>query len=116
MSVYPCLDELRRYRSFPCSQCKAVSCWMGSKPQLRPKGGMDAATGLPICDACGLPVKPLNGPPLLRHPDCPRICGHCGSRFTPRGRSLYCTETCRYTAMMKRRSARRAASTNPAEA
>ena len=81
MSMYPCLDEQRRYRSFPCSQCKASSCWMGKKP------------------AAAKPVL---------HPG-QRHCGHCGTPFRATGRNRYCTETCRYQAMMKRRRARRAA-------
>lgn len=81
MGVYPCLDEMRRYRSFPCSQCKAASCWMGKKPAGR---------------------KPQ------LHPG-QRACEHCGSPFRATGRNRYCTETCRYNAMMQRRRARRAA-------
>ena len=82
MSVYPCLDELRRYRSFPCERCQAPSCWMGKKPTPARK--------------------------LVLH-EGQRPCEHCGTPFRASGRNRYCTETCRYRAMMKRRRARRAA-------
>ncbi len=81
MSAYPCLDELRRYTSFPCSQCTASRCWMGKKP--------------------------LGRKPVL-HPG-QRACNHCAIPFRASGRNRYCSETCRYNAMMKRRRARRAA-------
>ncbi len=74
MSVYPCLDELRRYRAFPCSQCTASHCWTGRKPKPTPR----------------------------LHPG-QQACNHCGAPFTPNGRSRYCTDSCRYDAMMKRR-------------
>jgi predicted nucleic acid-binding Zn ribbon protein len=51
--------------------------------------------------------KPVTTKPLL-HPG-QRACGHCGTPFRATGRNRYCTETCRYQAMMKRRRARRAA-------
>ncbi len=80
MGIYPCLDEFRRYRSFPCSQCSAASCWMGKKPAVQ----------------------------RALHPG-QRACDHCHVPFRASGRNRYCSETCRYQAMMKRRRARRAA-------
>ena len=80
---YPCLDEHRRYRSFPCSECRAASCWMGEKP---------------------VAAKPA------LHPG-QRHCEHCGTPFRPTGRGRYCAESCRYQAMMRRRRRRRAAAT-----
>ncbi len=77
MSVYPCLDELRRYRAYPCSQCTASRCWTGVKPQAKP----------------------------ALHPG-QRACDHCGTPFHATGRNRYCCDTCRYNAMMKRRRAR----------
>jgi hypothetical protein len=82
MSEWPCLDEHRRYRSFPCSQCKAATCWRGKKP----------ASARPITLHAGQ-----------------RACDHCGIPYHASGRNRYCSETCRYDAMMKRRRARRAA-------
>ncbi len=82
MSLYPCLDEYRRYRSFPCTRCTAPSCWMGKKP------------------------TPLRK--VVLH-EGQRLCDHCSTPYHASGRNRYCTETCRYQAMMKRRRARRAA-------
>ncbi len=79
MSIYPCVDEMRRYRSFPCSQCKAPDCLFGKKP-------------------AGPKPKLAEG---QRH------CGHCSTPFRASGRNRYCSETCRYQAMMKRRRARK---------
>lgn len=107
---YPCLDDSRRYRSFPCSQCKAASCWMGKKPTARPAGV--SADGYPICEGCNKPVLPTRRNQVMipdRHPGCPRICGHCKAPYAPHGRGLYCSEACRYEAMMWRRKARRKA-------
>ncbi len=81
MSVFPCLDEFRRYRSFPCSQCTAPACWMGKKPGASRKAPLHAGQ---------------------------RHCDHCARPYHATGRNRYCTETCRYQAMMKRRRARRA--------
>ncbi len=79
---FPCLDANKRYVSFPCSQCTAPICWTGKKP-------------LP-------PPRPLQeGEQYCRREECKQP-------FRPaRTRSRYCTETCRYQAMMKRRRARR---------
>ena len=82
MSVWPCLDDNRRYRSFPCSQCKAPSCWMGKKPK-------------PVAR---IPLGPGQKP-----------CNYCSTPFRANGRTRYCSETCRYKAMMQRRKARRVA-------
>ena len=77
-SPYPCLDELRRYRTFPCSKCEAPDCWMGRKPSTKQ---------------------------LVLHPG-QRACGCCDTPFTAYGRTRYCSETCRYRAMMARRARR----------
>lgn len=84
MASYPCLDEFRRYRSFPgmCGRCTAPACWMGKKPIPAAK--------------------------LVLH-DGQRACEHCTTPYHATGRNRYCSETCRYQAMMKRRRARRAA-------
>lgn len=82
MSVWPCLDEFRRYRSYPCGQCQAPSCWMGKKP--------------------------ANTRNIVLHPG-QRACEHCAVPYHATGRNRYCSESCRYQAMMKRRRARRAA-------
>lgn len=80
MNPYPCLDENKRYKSFPCSQCTAPSCWMGAKPAA--------------------PLAQLHGKQIH--------CGHCKIPFTPIvGKQLYCSEPCRYARMMRRRQLRR---------
>lgn len=79
--VHPCLDEQRRYRTYPCSQCPLDKCWAGEKP--------------------------VSARPAMHSGQ--KRCGHCGTPFTPTGRNLYCTETCRYNAMMRRRRQRRRA-------
>ncbi len=39
---FPCIDpQTRRYRSFPCSQCKATSCAFGKKPTPNPKSSSE---------------------------------------------------------------------------
>ncbi len=77
---YPCYDPItRRYRSFPCSQCRAARCILGKKPVIRK---------------------------IELHPG-QRACGYCHMPFHATGRACYCSETCRYEAMMKRRRARR---------
>lgn len=78
MSLYPCLDENRRYRSFPCSRCDSPNCWMGKKPASE----VIAAPG-------------------------ERICKECGEVYPQSGRSRYCSQTCRLQAMYKRRRAKR---------
>lgn len=78
MNVYPCLDENRRYRSFPCSQCNASRCWMGKKPPKK--------------------VVPASGE---------RICESCGDAYRASGRSRYCSHNCRLQAMYRRRRNRR---------
>ncbi len=81
MSIWPCLDEYRRYRSYPCSRCQAPTCWMGKKPSSN--------------------RKPVLHPGQI-------YCNFCGTPFHATGRNRYCSETCRYQAMMKRRRARKA--------
>ncbi len=73
MGAYPCLAG-RTYTGCVGTQCKATSCWAGRKP----------------------------GKVIACHPG-QRACNHCATPFTPNGRSRYCTDTCRYDAMMKRR-------------
>ncbi len=115
MSVYPCLDENHRYRSFPCSQCIAASCWMGSKPKPPASHRPVWRNGerLPLCQTCGLPVRPnTHGNVPLTHSDCekPRLCRHCHQPFTPtKGSQVrYCCDDHRYQEMMRLRRIRRA--------
>jgi hypothetical protein len=79
-STFPCLDEQRRYHSFPCSQCTAPSCWMGKKPKK-----------------------------AVVLPDGYRACLHCEQPFGSRYRTLYCSDTCNKAAHMQRRRNRVAA-------
>ncbi len=78
MGAYPCLRG-RTYTGCVGTACEATSCWAG--------------------------VKPKHAPAL--HPG-QRACDHCATPFTQHGRSRYCTETCRYNAMMQRRRDRNA--------
>ncbi len=119
-SLYPCLDpSTARYTGcLGASACRSTSCWAGRKPTAspRPSPTQSEADEYPPCEACGLPVQPNRyGDVPLRHPEClhVRFCGHCGQKYTrPKGTcGLYCSETCRYQAMMQRRRARQVGST-----
>lgn len=79
-SVYPCLDENRRYRSFPCSECQAPACGMGKKPERRLK--VELAPGQKACERCGTPYKAY-------------------------GKSKYCSDTCRKQVIAHQRKRRR---------
>ncbi|MEJ7653214.1 MAG: hypothetical protein WKH64_07655 [Chloroflexia bacterium] len=76
------LDELRRYRSFPCSQCTSPRCPFGKKPVV---------------------LVPLSVGQ--------KRCVNCEQAFTPGGgqdrKRLYCTDECRRVKRLKRRRARR---------
>ena len=52
---YPCLDEHRRYRSFPCAQCQAVRCLFGEKPARKVQ--VRLAPGQKACEVCGTPYQ-----------------------------------------------------------
>ena len=80
MSIFPCLDENRRYRSFPCSQCKAAKCIFGKKPASKPR--VTLAAGQKACEVCGSPYQAY-------------------------GKSKYCTDECRRKAIAKQRRKRR---------
>lgn len=80
MSMYPCIDENRHYKSYPCSLCTAPNCLFGRKPASRVQ--------------------------LL--PD-ERRCATCDSPFKASGRSKYCSYDCRLQAMYKRRKSKRTA-------
>ncbi len=73
--LYPCYDPTTgRYRSFPCSQCKAVGCVFGKKPtRIRPALG----TGYRYCQGCGTP-------------------------FRARTRAIWCSEACRKPGVLAR--------------
>ncbi len=117
MNVWPCLDENRRYRSFPCSQCTAEGCVFGKKPEARP---------VKKCIRCGDPMPPhLKAHAIYCGGDCkweageerkrehikthPAICGYreCRMLFQAQTRGLYCSEAHRYAEMMLRRRARK---------
>ncbi len=113
MSAWPCLDDSRRYRSFPCSQCTAPTCLFGRKPGAPASHRPVFRNGerLPLCERCGLPVKPnTHGNVPLTHSGCkaPRLCEYCSAPFSARFRNRYCSETCRYQMMLRRRRARKA--------
>lgn len=78
---YPCIDELRRYRSFPCSECRAEGCWMGRKPTPR-AAATPLAAGEKACEVCGAP-------------------------YEVSGKRKYCTDECRKKAVAKQRKGRR---------
>ncbi len=81
MATFPCIVN-KRYISFPCKDCTATTCWTGKKPQPAPP---------PLAE----------GQIYCRREDCQRP-------FHPqRTRSRYCSENCRYQAMMRRRRIRR---------
>ncbi len=80
MGVYPCLDEYRRYRSFPCSQCKAERCLFGKKPISQIK--VTLAVGQKACEVCSAAYKAY-------------------------GKSKYCSDDCRRKAIAKQRKRRR---------
>ncbi len=64
MSAYPCIDpQTRRYRSFPCSQCRAVGCVFGKKPRT-------LAPGQKHCRECDDPFTPGTGGQLY----CKDVC------------------------------------------
>ncbi len=77
---YPCMDDMRHYRSFPCSQCWAETCLFGKKPLVRVK--VQLAPGQKACEACGRPYQAY-------------------------GKSKYCSDACRRKALAKRRKIRR---------
>lgn len=54
--------------------------------------------------------KPVSAAKVPVLHDGQRRCDHCGTPYRASGRNKYCTETCRYQAMMKRRRARKASS------
>ena len=80
MGMYPCLDENRRYRSFPCSQCKAERCIFGKKPVSQTR--VTLAPGQKACEVCGTPYQAY-------------------------GKSKYCSDECRRKAIAKQRRRRR---------
>lgn len=80
MSVFPCIDENRRYRSFPCSQCQAERCIFGKKPAAQVR--VTLAPGQKACEVCGAPYQAY-------------------------GKSKYCTDECRRKAIAKQRRKRR---------
>ncbi len=80
MSAYPCLDENRHYRSFPCSQCWAERCIFGKKPVS--KARITLAPGQKACEVCGTPYQAY-------------------------GKSKYCSDECRRKAIAKQRRRRR---------
>lgn len=80
MGVYPCLDENRRYRAFPCSQCKAERCIFGKKPASQAR--VSLAPGQKACEVCG-------------------------SAYQAYGKSKYCSDACRRQAIAKQRRRRR---------
>jgi predicted nucleic acid-binding Zn ribbon protein len=80
MGEYPCLDEHRRYKSFPCSQCQAVTCIFGKKPASKPQ--VTLSPGQKACEVCGTPYQAY-------------------------GKSKYCSDDCRRKAIAKQRRRRR---------
>ena len=81
MGAYPCLDENRRYRGFPCSRCRAEGCAFGRKP-------------------IGARPRPVLNPGE-------RECAVCHRPFRPIGRGRYCGDPCRKEAVAKRRRDRK---------
>lgn len=79
-SQYPCVDEMRRYRSFPCSQCWAETCLFGKKPAVRIT--VQLSPGQKACEVCSNPYQAY-------------------------GKSKYCTDECRRKAVAKQRKIRR---------
>ncbi|MDP9350035.1 MAG: hypothetical protein M3P51_00595 [Chloroflexota bacterium] len=77
---YPCLDEYRRYRSFPCARCQAPGCIFGQKPVSRPATRL--APGQKACEVCG-------------------------SAYHSYGKSKYCSDECRRKAVARQRRKRR---------
>ncbi|MDP9382811.1 MAG: hypothetical protein M3Q29_22245 [Chloroflexota bacterium] len=80
MGPFPCVDENRRYRSFPCSQCKAEKCVFGKKPAA--KAQITLAAGQKACEVCG-------------------------TAYQAYGKSKYCSDECRRKAIAKQRRKRR---------
>ena len=77
---WPCMDENRRYKSFPCSQCKSETCIFGKKPAG--KKLITLAIGQKACDVCG-------------------------TAYQAYGKSKYCSDDCRRKAIAKQRRKRR---------
>ena len=81
MGAFPCLDESRGYRSFPCSRCRAEGCAFGKKPiAARPR-------------------------PVLNPGE--RECGSCYKPFQAYGKGRYCGDPCRKEAAAKRHRERK---------
>lgn len=80
MTSFPCLDENRRYRAFPCSQCKAPTCIFGKKPVA--KTLVTLHIGQKACEVCG-------------------------GAYQAYGKSKYCSDECRRKAVAKQRRKRR---------
>ncbi len=77
---YPCLDEYRRYRSFPCAHCNAPGCIFGKGPVSRPAAQL--APGQKACEVCG-------------------------GAYQAYGKSKYCSDECRRKAITNQRRRRR---------
>lgn len=78
-SPFPCLDEQRRYRSYPCSLCDAPRCIFGKKPA---------------------PPLPSLGPGE-------KHCEVCKTPYKPYGKGKYCKDACRRQAISQQRRKRR---------
>lgn len=84
--TYPCLDPVtHRYRSFPCSKCRASGCIFGKKPVSKVR--VELGPGRKACEECGAPYQAY-------------------------GKSKYCSDACRKKAMYARRKRRRVGSGN----
>ncbi len=82
VNIYPCLDEMRRYRSFPCSECQAPTCVFGKKPKRK----VELEPGQKRCQMCQEPFWPGSGTLAKRR---------------------YCSVECRDKRRNQRRRARR---------
>lgn len=80
-SEFPCIDNHRHYRGCLGRECQAERCWAGPKPCSPPR------------------------PPLAPGQ---RYCARCSKPYYGSGRSRYCSDECRYQAMLSRRRRRRA--------
>lgn len=80
MRIYPCIDEYRRYRSYPCSRCRAAGCIFGSKPRRKMQAVL--LPGQKACEVCGFPYQAY-------------------------GKSKHCSDGCRRKAAVGRRRRRR---------
>jgi len=78
---YPCIDEMRRYRSFPCSECWAEECLFGRKPQK----------------SIAVQLAPWE-----------KECGVCRTPYRSYGKQKYCSDACRKRAVATQRKHRRA--------